>query len=387
MRSKYFNVKTVLLSCALLSVSTSAHSEDSTELKRHIAVLRALGVQPTAASIETYFDSLIGNNNRISERETDSLIAQLGSDSYQAREQATLRLATLDDPPIDKLKQTVQAHDLELATRARHVLRMLEQLDDPRVAMFHVIQLRNIQVDLSKMLEVVARCENDEALEAAMDAFAAIVGDEDAQLVQRSLADVRVRVKAAAVLALPKTLKDNDKLVRQLHVWLDDADATIRMAAARALIQIGESLDADKYAKLLIPATMAVLLRAEEKRFRQKNKDRLKDREAIKQYQGLLIRYVETLSKVKDVQRAKKSASRDKHWFNQGLDTSKHPELLMYRIRWFSGGWSGWFVPGFNDRETGKGRNVRHWGCFSDHEHEIIVTTNKELYREIDDLR
>ena len=106
----------------------------------------------------------------------------------------------------------------------------------------------------------------------------------------------------------------------------------------------------------------------------------------MQQYETMLNNYAKALSKVEGVEQIKRAASRDRQWHDQGLDTSKHPEVLVYQIRWFNGRWSGWLVPGFNDREKGKGRNVRHWGCFADHQHEVILTTRKELYREIQDL-
>ena len=50
---------------------------------------------------------------------------------------------------------------------------------------------------------------------------------------------------------------------------------------------------------------------------------------------------------------------------------------MAYRLRWFSGKWSGWFVPGVNDLYKKPGEPLRRfWACFNDHEFEIIYRTH-----------
>ncbi len=60
------------------------------------------------------------------------------------------------------------------------------------------------------------------------------------------------------------------------------------------------------------------------------------------------------------------------------LDSSKHPEVLNYRIQWFSGTWSEWYTPGVNDLDwktnpDGSYRLV--WAYFGDHTHEYQKCT------------
>jgi len=43
-------------------------------------------------------------------------------------------------------------------------------------------------------------------------------------------------------------------------------------------------------------------------------------------------------------------------------------------------------APGYNDREQGKGRDIRMWANFNDHPHEVIYTTDRSKYRLILDL-
>ncbi len=58
-----------------------------------------------------------------------------------------------------------------------------------------------------------------------------------------------------------------------------------------------------------------------------------------------------------------------------GLATSTHPEILQYRIQWFDGSWSPWYVPGVNDvdwKTNLDGSQRRIWSYFDDHTHEYI---------------
>ncbi len=59
-----------------------------------------------------------------------------------------------------------------------------------------------------------------------------------------------------------------------------------------------------------------------------------------------------------------------------GLDISQHPEILKYRIQWFSGYWSPWYTPGKNDvdwKVNLDGTKRRVWSYFDDHVHEIVA--------------
>jgi len=58
-----------------------------------------------------------------------------------------------------------------------------------------------------------------------------------------------------------------------------------------------------------------------------------------------------------------------------GLDITAHPEILKYRIQWFSGGWSDWYTPGTNDidwKTNLDGTQRRVWSYFDDHYHQYL---------------
>ncbi|MDQ1281729.1 MAG: hypothetical protein QG630_80 [Patescibacteria group bacterium] len=66
-----------------------------------------------------------------------------------------------------------------------------------------------------------------------------------------------------------------------------------------------------------------------------------------------------------------------------GMDISSRPEILKYRIQWFNGSWSPWYVPGVNDQDWKNnydGTTRRIWSYFDDHVHEYekcISTASK----------
>jgi hypothetical protein len=75
-------------------------------------------------------------------------------------------------------------------------------------------------------------------------------------------------------------------------------------------------------------------------------------------------------------------ARNDQVWVDRCLDLDLDLErfgcrIVAYRLRWFSGKWSGWFVPGVNDLYKKPGEPLRrYWACFNDHEFEIIYRTH-----------
>ena len=65
------------------------------------------------------------------------------------------------------------------------------------------------------------------------------------------------------------------------------------------------------------------------------------------------------------------NANRKQYWRDL-KDVNANQEILMYRIKWFKGGWSPWFVPGHNDTNKAS-PGKRNWNFFYDHQHEIVT--------------
>jgi hypothetical protein len=60
------------------------------------------------------------------------------------------------------------------------------------------------------------------------------------------------------------------------------------------------------------------------------------------------------------------------------LNSALHPEILNYRIQWYSGAWSEWYTPGVNDldwKTNPDGTYRLAWAYFGDHNHEYQKCT------------
>ncbi|MEO1429836.1 MAG: hypothetical protein AAFV71_12375 [Cyanobacteria bacterium J06633_8] len=75
------------------------------------------------------------------------------------------------------------------------------------------------------------------------------------------------------------------------------------------------------------------------------------------------------------------AATRDRRWV-KGLNTEMDNKILQgdvvaYKIQWFNGSWSGWYVTGVNDIDWKFNRSTndmrRMWSYFSDHKHQYII--------------
>jgi hypothetical protein len=73
----------------------------------------------------------------------------------------------------------------------------------------------------------------------------------------------------------------------------------------------------------------------------------------------------------------RRSATRNRYWQTLPLDSTDHPEIVQYRIRWYNGKWSPWYYPGKEDIDW-KVATRRVWCYFDDHEHEFAVKASEK---------
>lgn len=74
----------------------------------------------------------------------------------------------------------------------------------------------------------------------------------------------------------------------------------------------------------------------------------------------------------------------DNEWLDQclnlDLDRKFGCKIIAYKIQWFSGDWSSWFVPGVNDLYKKEGEPLRRfWACFNDHNFEILYMADSKI--------
>jgi len=77
----------------------------------------------------------------------------------------------------------------------------------------------------------------------------------------------------------------------------------------------------------------------------------------------------------REIKTTNRKATFDDYWKFMGTDANKVPDILKYRLKWFTGSWSPWYYPGHDDMDwktnlNGTKRLV--WAYFYDHEHEFV---------------
>lgn len=77
--------------------------------------------------------------------------------------------------------------------------------------------------------------------------------------------------------------------------------------------------------------------------------------------------------------------SYDARWGSKGLSLGVDQTILggrivAFKLQWFNGTWSEWYVPGVNDVgpkfNTSNGMMVRWWAYFYDHSYTYIICKN-----------
>ncbi|MBX3414000.1 MAG: tetratricopeptide repeat protein [Pirellulales bacterium] len=99
----------------------------------------------------------------------DALIRQLGSDSFSEREQAQTRLAEFGFAAFDALLAAEQDDDIEVAARARYLVRLMQvqwvQDDDPAAVKTLLVRYDSLEEpDRLDRVRRLARLSNDEGL-------------------------------------------------------------------------------------------------------------------------------------------------------------------------------------------------------------------------------
>lgn len=105
-------------------------------------------------------------------------------------------------------------------------------------------------------------------------------------------------------------------------------------------------------------------------------------------YNDLVIHNITTQPKCREVIRPRTLKCEWKVGLYRNIDyLMLKGTIAAYQIRWFSGAWSGWFVPGFNDLDgkfnpyrvscgsfpTKSNTMRRMWSYFYDHTHKYIL--------------
>jgi hypothetical protein len=172
-----------------------------------------------------------------------SLIAQLGSDLFSEREEASEGLAECGVAAVGLLRKATHHTDLEIRRRARDALALIEQNDlssDILIAALRVLGHRKPPRLAEVLLDYAPHAADADIIEEVCLSLAAAIvpdGDADPQLV-RALADHSPIKRAVAGAALGRSgCRKQLPAVRRL---LRDPDLQVRRRVALALVEARE---------------------------------------------------------------------------------------------------------------------------------------------------
>jgi hypothetical protein len=215
----------------LARVATTAEADPAT-------ILKAGGITPTAANVETYLRGWIVDD-ALKARIT-KLVAQLGSEDFDQREQASEDLARIGPTAIEPLRTAAKSTDPEVRQRASDLLTRLDSDQVKRaretlpLAAFQWMAKTKPAGGPTLILDVLPHLTSWAHREAAAGALWACVTPADSERLRRVVREGPPASRAAALPALE--LAEGDKAVALLHDYLKDPVPAVRVAAARALL-------------------------------------------------------------------------------------------------------------------------------------------------------
>jgi HEAT repeat protein len=167
-----------------------------------------------------------------------TLVRQLGDNSFRAREDACTELIRLGLVAVPFLRQAVKSPDIEVVRRAEECLRHIEEKDSRvglPVAAARLLEARKPAGAAEVLINFLPFAENDavtEEVEAALGAVAVRDGKPDASLTAALHDPLPVkRAVAAEVLCRAGAAEQRAEVRKLLH----DPDLNVRLRAAVAL--------------------------------------------------------------------------------------------------------------------------------------------------------
>jgi HEAT repeat protein len=200
-------------------------------------LLKQAGVAADGPGLLEFFRARIINT--ADEKKLQSLVRQLGDDSYPVREEASKKLTALGPRARPALTAALKDGDPEIARRAEECLKTIEEEGAKAgtlAAAVRVLAVRKPEGAVSTLLTYLPFAENEYVAAEVCKALEQVgvqEGKADPALIE-ALAD-RLAVKRAAVgVALARgRVSDQLPAVRKL---LRDADLNVRLQVAEALV-------------------------------------------------------------------------------------------------------------------------------------------------------
>ncbi len=229
-------------------------------------VLREKRIEPTAAGLQQYFKGL--HPDEAYAQRVARLIRDLGStESFAKREGAMAQLMVLPQPPREALTSAAAGSDPDVRWRAKQILQTATvESDRVLYAALRVSEEKKLPGLTVELIRAVPLCDKPHLLYAVGEAMQAVARADDAETLRGALKSKNVELRVAAAGALGKAL--GREAADDLHKLTDDAQDRVKVAAARALANVGDRRSLTALVELLsaddinVRATAAVTLRA-----------------------------------------------------------------------------------------------------------------------------
>lgn len=202
------------------------------------ATLKAHGVAATADGVAAYLRAWVPDAAQA--KRLAGLVARLGSDDFDEREQATEALANAGPAAVEPLRQASKNPDAEVSKRAADLLARLDSPEAarrrelvPTAAVRWVARHRPAGA-AGLLLDVLPHLPHPASREAAVAALWAVATPADVDRLRKAITDGPAALRAAALPALEVAAGDKAEAV--LLEYLRAAEPAVRLAAARALL-------------------------------------------------------------------------------------------------------------------------------------------------------
>ncbi|MCI0464641.1 MAG: HEAT repeat domain-containing protein, partial [Gemmataceae bacterium] len=200
------------------------------------ALLREAGVGTDAASLVAFLQKQSASDADL--QNLNSLIRQLGSESFEEREQAAKKLVALGGPAAYRLQPTLVDPDPEVRRRARACLSQIASTVnlDLQSAAVRLLVRRGSPGAVPGLLHYLPSAPDEETIEDAvfgLDALAVVQGQVHPSLVA-ALHDLLPARRAAAACIMARVGDSKQRAV--VGKLLKDPDPLVRLRAAQGLL-------------------------------------------------------------------------------------------------------------------------------------------------------
>ncbi len=231
----------------LLFIATASAARGADD-SQAVARLAEFGIEPTSASIAEYFSRLQPTPER--QREINAWIAQLDSEDFAAREEASRKLRQQLGGTGPLLAQAIAGGNAEIRWRAREI--QDESSRESRLvlgAALTVIRHRKLAGRAEDLFAIIPLCDEEPLRRLVRSAITATAREADIPLFEQQLTAADPQARRAALKGLETVAPK--RAIAPAVSQLADADPQVQLSAVRVLAAPGEHTEARR--KTLAP--------------------------------------------------------------------------------------------------------------------------------------